>query len=138
MMLNSKSILDCDEYEEEIHNEEIENLSKRISLLTDYDCAAVFRSIDPANKQKSDVIKGCKLHDFLDMIEFVDIKNGMDVFLLEDGSLLLRAYGQSYCLNSNNYLVTTDIYILPYDKMRNSVDLSMFDITSINDKYKVS
>ncbi len=42
MLLNTMSILDCDELDEEQHNEEIQDILEKLYELPDYNCAVVF------------------------------------------------------------------------------------------------
>lgn len=118
MMLNSKSILDCDEYEKEIHNEEIQSIMDKVCLLPNYDCAVIFKYLDPVHQKNDEIIKGCRLHDFLDMIEYTDFKNGVDVIFDDNNIFTLITYGQGYCMNDSFYNVITSVQILPYDEKK--------------------
>ena len=51
-LLNSKSILDCDEFEEEIHNKETQEILERLLKYPNYDCAAIIKYFDEANKDR--------------------------------------------------------------------------------------
>lgn len=124
MLLTTKSILDCNEYDEELHSEEIQEIMDRLFDLPNYNCAVIYRYIDIAHKGKEDVIKGCKLHDCFEMIEYADIKNGIDLMLNDDGLLTFIAHGQGYTYNDEYGLVTTAIVIMPYDENKNSIDIS--------------
>lgn len=123
-LLNEKSILDCDEYDEELHNDEIDEILNRLYDLPDYDCAIVFRYIDIAHKGKGDNIKGCNLHDCFEMIEYADIKNGIDVMINDDGLLTFIAHGQGYTYEGEYGMVTTAIIVMPYDKHKEPIDIS--------------
>lgn len=52
MLLNSKSILNCNEEEEKEHNNEIEEISKMIYSLPNYDCAIIIKYVDKANEKE--------------------------------------------------------------------------------------
>ena len=119
-LLNSKTILDCDEKEEEIHNEEIERFLKLILNLPNYECAMIFKRED-LNNQK-EIIKACMFHEVLDNIDYVDIKNGVDLFV-EDGILHIYCYGQHYTIDQTNKLVLNNIQVLPYNENREFLDL---------------
>ena len=111
--INTKSIVDCDENEEEFHNREIENYCSKISYINNYDTAILIQRIDIENQKE--VIKSCKLHDFMEMIEYAEIKNGIDLYYDEKEILTIMAYGQSYEINGAYNMVKTKISILPYN-----------------------
>lgn len=128
MLLNSKSIIDCDEYEEVIHNEEIELIANKVYDLPNYDCAVVIKYKDVAHKNKKEKIISCRLHDFLEMAQYADIKNGVDIEIGDNNLLAIRAYGQQYEMNDNYYNITTDIYFMPYKGEGEFIDISyIFD-----------
>ena len=52
MLLNSKSILNCNEEEEKEHNNEIEEISKMIYSLPNYDCAIIIKYVDKAKEKR--------------------------------------------------------------------------------------
>ena len=126
MLLNSKSIIDCNEYEEEMHNNEIELIAEKICELPNYDCAVVIRYKDIAHKDKKDTIMSCGLHDFLEMAEYVDIKNGIDLKIGDNDLLTIRAYGQGYIMNDEYYNVITEIFIMPYEGEGEFLDISHY------------
>lgn len=118
-LLNTKSVLDCDEQKELIHNQEIEKILNEVYQLENYDCAIIFKHIDEAHKKKEDVIKPCQLYDFMEMVEYVDFKNGIDFAVEDNGVFVVIAYGQGYELNGNYQLIETHIHVMPYDQERN-------------------
>ena len=122
-LLNSKSILDCNEQEIEQHNQECSAIIESLHKYDDYDCAVIYKYFDEANKEKEPVIKQCNLHDCLDMVQYADIKNGVD-FATVEGFLTFICYGSEYEYNNQMYLVTTGIQIRPYDKERNFIRIS--------------
>lgn len=124
MLLNTMSILDCDELDEEQHNEEIQDILEKLYELPDYDCAVVFKYLDVAHKDNQEIIKSCNLHDCFEMIEYADFKNGVDVLLNDDGLLTFIVHGQRYTYKDEYSLVTTAIIIMPYDENKNSIDIS--------------
>lgn len=119
-LLNSKSILDCDELEEEIHNQEIQDVLSKLSNYPNYDCAAIIKYFDEANKDKEPIIKSCNLHNCEEMIEYVDSKNGVDIAIVED-FLTYIVYGQEYFKDVTYYITQIGIQIRPYDKNRNFI-----------------
>ena len=122
-LLNSKSILDCTEQETEQHDQECSAIIENLQKYDDYDCAVIYKYFDEANKEKEPVIKQCNLYDCLDMVQYADIKNGMD-FATVEGFLTFICYGSEYEYNNQMYLVTTGIQIRPYDKERNFIRIS--------------
>lgn len=128
MLLNSKSILNCDEYEEKLHNEEIQLIVDKVCSLPNYDCAVIFKYMDLAHQKNDEIIKGCSFHDFMEMIEYTDFKNGIDIVIDDNNIFTLVAYGQGYYLNDEYYNVVTNIQILPYDENRKFLDVSRFFI----------
>lgn len=122
-LLNSKSILDCNEFEEEIHNKETQEILEGLLKYPNYDCAAIIKYFDEANKDKEPAIKQCELHSCYEMIEYVYFKNGVDLALVED-YLTFIAYGQGYTIGTDYHLVQTGIQIRPYNDNREFVYLS--------------
>ena len=118
-LLNSKSILDCDEFEEEIHNKETQKILEGLLKYPNYDCAAIIKYFDEANKDKEPVIKQCELHSCYEMIEYVYF----NLALVED-YLTFIVYGYCYTFGYNYHLVKTGIQIRPYDENRNFVYLT--------------
>lgn len=124
-LLNSKSILDCEEYEEQQHNDEtIKIANKIINTLADYDCVVVIDFVDEAHKDNERQILSCNLHDFLSTVEYVDIKNGVDITIGSDNTLCLVAHGQTYRKNNELYFSKTEIHILPYVNDFEFLDIS--------------
>lgn len=123
-LLNTKSILDCDEIEEELHNQENRDLLSKLSNYPDYDCAAIIKYFDEANKDKEPIIKSCKLHNCDEMIEYVDSKNGVDVAIVEDFFTFI-VYGQGYFIDNISYQTQTGIQIRPYDSKRDFIFLNI-------------
>ena len=123
-LLNSKSILDCTEQETEQHNWECFSIIENLHKYDDYDCAVIYKYFDIANKEKEPVIKQCNLYDCLDMVQYADIKNGVD-FATVEGFLTFICYGSEYEYNNQIHLVTTGIQIRPYNKERNFVQINI-------------
>lgn len=116
-LLNSKSILDCTENDIEMHNQEINSIIGSLQKYDNYDCAIIYKYFDQANKDKKPIIKQCKLYDCLDTIQYADIKNGVDLSMIE-GFLTFICYGTEYQYNNQNYVTTIGIQIRPYDNNR--------------------
>lgn len=122
-LLNSKSILDCNEQEIEQHNQEYSLIIEKLLKYDNYDCAVIFKYFDEANKEKEPVIKQCNLYNCLDMVQYADIKNGID-FAIVEGFLTFICYGSEYGLNNQIHLVTTGIQIRPFNDDRDFVYLN--------------
>lgn len=123
-LLNTKSILDCEEEELELHDLEVNKVLDHIYSLENYDCAVIFKYVDEAHKDKEDVIKSCELHDFMEMIEYADFKNGFDFAVDDNGVFVVVAYGQGYELNGNYHLIETHIHVMPYDENREFLNIT--------------
>lgn len=130
-LLNSKSIIDCNAQEVQEHNQEIKDISKKLQNYQDYDCAAIIKYFDEANKDKEPIIKSCNLHNCDEMIEYVDSKNGVDIAIVED-FLTYIVYGQGYSVNDKYYLIQTGIQIRPYDKKRNFIKFNELALMKVN------
>ena len=123
-LLNTKSILDCNELEEEKHNQENQDLLSKLSNYPNYDCAALIRYFDEANKDKEPIIKSCNLHNCDEMINYIDSKNGVDIAIVED-FLTFIVYGQGYFIDNISYQTQTGIQIRPYDSKRDFIFLNI-------------
>lgn len=122
ILLNSKSILDCDETEEEMHNEEINNYLELFVSKKNYECAVLIKSFDEIHKNSDPVIKSCMLHNCQETLEYVDIKNGVDIADV-DGYFTFLTYGQCYSLNNVQHMIMKGIQIRPYNKKREFITL---------------
>lgn len=123
-LLNTKSILDCNELEEEKHNQENQDLLSKLSNYPNYDCAAIIKYFDEANKDKEPIIKSCNLHNCDEMINYIDSKNGVDIAIVED-FLTFIVYGQGYFIDNISYQTQTGIQIRPYDSKRDFIFLNI-------------
>ena len=130
-LLNSKSIIDCNAQEVQEHNQEIKDISEKLQNYQDYDCAAIIKYFDEANKDKEPIIKSCNLHNCDEIIEYVDSKNGVDIAIVED-FLTYIVYGQGYSVNDKYYLIQTGIQIRPYDKKRNFIKFDELALMKVN------
>ena len=121
-LLNSKSVINCIDSELENHAKESEEILKKLLLYNDYDCAAIFKYFDAVHEEP--VIKSCNLHDCEEMMQFADIKNGVDLAEVE-GFLTFICYGSEYQIDNQTYIVTTGIQIRPFDEARNFISLDL-------------
>lgn len=122
-LLNSKSIIDCDENEELLHSMEIENIFNSINQYDDYECAVLKKYQDFAHKDKEMEVLSCNLKEIADLLSVFDTKNGIDVLIDDEGFYVFVLYGQSYVTQSGNSLVTVALKVMPYDKNRNFINL---------------
>lgn len=123
-LLNSKSVINCIDSELENHAKESEEILKKLLLYNDYDWAAIFKYFDAVHKDEEPVIKSCNLHDCEEMMQFADIKNGVDLAEVE-GFLTFICYGSEYQIDNQTYIVTTGIQIRPFDEARNFISLDL-------------
>lgn len=123
-LLNSKSVINCIDSELENHAKESEEILKKLLLYNDYDRAAIFKYFDAVHKDEEPVIKSCNLHDCEEMMQFADIKNGVDLAEVE-GFLTFICYGSEYQIDNQTYIVTTGIQIRPFDEARNFISLDL-------------
>ena len=123
-LINSKSIVNCTELEIEQHNQECSAIIESLHKYDDYDCAVIYKYFDEASKEKEPVIKQCNLYDCLDMVQYADIKNGVD-FAMVEGFLTFICYGSEYEYNNQIHLVTTGIQIRPYNNNKDFILLNL-------------
>lgn len=115
ILLNSKSILQCDENEEELHNKEIQDVIDEIIGYKDYECALICKYQDVGHKNIDQRIDSCCFSELLDYLGTRDIKNGMD--LCTDGQyLVFLVYGQGYTIGNDReyHLVTEAVKAMPF------------------------
>lgn len=123
-LLTTQSILDCNsEEQEEQHQTEISEILDKIYQLPNYKTALRYHFVDEAHKDKEEFIKGCLLHEFIDEIDDIDAKNGIDLTYQNNGILTLIAYGQNYQINSKWYMTETHIDILPMDEHKEFLNI---------------
>lgn len=113
ILLNTKSILQCNEKETEIHNKEIEmmfnqHLSSNPSL-----CQVTTTYLDPHQKEtKTETSQVINIYELDDFIQKYDIKNGLDVLVdTNNYDIILHLFGQGYWFNNDAHLVTTQLRI---------------------------
>lgn len=122
-LYNTLSVLDCQTNEDKHkHDEETIKLITSLRRYDNYDCAVIIKHFDEANKEKEPVIKQCSLYDCLDMIQYADTKNGVDLTNV-DGYITFVCYGTAYELDGKQYLTTTGIQVRPYNNKREFMQL---------------
>ena len=113
ILLNTKSILQCDEEETEIHNNEIEMLFEQHLSSNPNLCQVTISYLDPHQKEtKTETKRVINTYELEDIIQNYDIKNGLDIFQdTNNYDIILKLYGQGYCYNNDTNLVTTQLRI---------------------------
>ena len=109
ILLNTKSILDCNEKETEVHFKEIEDLFETLSNDDNF-CIVEVSYLDPIQ-----IIDKCrhlikmKLSEIENFIQDFDIKNGADVYN-DQNNLVFVLYGQNYNYDGKDYITKTQLY----------------------------
>ena len=113
ILLNTKSILQCNEKETEIHNKEVESFFNNNFSTNPYLCQVTTTYLDPYQKDtKPETKQVINIYELDDFIQKYDIKNGLDVYVDTDNyDIILKLYGQGYWLKNETYLVTTQLRI---------------------------
>ena len=109
ILLNTKSIIDCDEEETEIHFKEIETLFEKIS--NDENLYNVKVSyLDPYQQKTKEIkVHQIPISEIEDFIQNFDIKNGADIYN-DQKNLVFVLYGQTYRYEDKDYIITTQLY----------------------------
>ena len=109
ILLNTKSILNCDEGETELHFKEIEALFEKLS--NDHQLYNIeITYLDPYQQEnKSTKIVQMKMSEIEDFIQNFDIKNGADIYN-DQKNLVFVLYGQTYNYDNKDYIITTQLY----------------------------
>ena len=109
ILLNTKSTLDCNEEETEVHFKEIEDLFETLSNDDDF-CIVEVSYLDPIQIiDKYRRIVKMKLSELEDFIQDFDIKNGADIYN-DQNNIVFLLYGQNYNYDGKNYITTTQLY----------------------------
>lgn len=124
-LLHSKSIRNCTEQEEAIHQAEVERFSEMISSLPNYDCDIDVTFEDDYHKEMNyPLAYESNLHRIFEFIETQDIKNGVDTYLTDENDLAFKAFGQHYMANGKDGLLTTLITVKSFGEGRSPIDMS--------------
>lgn len=109
ILLNTKSILDCNEKETEVHFKEIENLFETLSNDDNFFIVEV-SYLDPIQIiDKCRRIIKMKLSELEDFIQDFDIKNGADIYN-DNTNIVINLYSQTYQYENKDYIITTQLY----------------------------
>lgn len=107
--LNTKSILQCDEEETELHFKEIEALFEKLSTNNKLYNVEVTH-LDPYQKEhKPTKNVQMAMSEIEDFIQNFDIKNGADIYN-DQKNIVIRLYGQTYQYKGKDCINTTQLY----------------------------
>ena len=130
MLINSKSVIDCNEDEYELHNKEIEEINKKINKLPNYRCIAIIKDITYTEPKEICQLEG-NLHNYLEFIEYIDFKNGIDLEIGDCDIFTIIAYGELYKEKSEYGYAQYSIEIIPLDENGDGVDMSKYLVSPI-------
>lgn len=123
-LLNSKSILDCEtEEEENNHKKEIEKVMEAIYSTPNYRTILRYHFVDVAHQRNLDMFRSYHLHELLESIDGIDLKNGYDFAIQNNDTLTVIVYGQYYMMNNSFHIVETHIDVLPFDNCNKFVNI---------------
>ena len=125
-LLTSKSIIKCNEKEEQQHIQEMMKLENKLWELDNYDCLIIQKSQDIYHKDQKGELFAYNLHGIYSLAEFVDCKNGADAYIDDNGLLVLSVYGQSYTYENENYLLNSTFCVIPHNEVGTVLDISDF------------
>lgn len=109
ILLNTKSILDCNEEETEIHFKETESLFEKCSNDNNlYNVKVSY--LDPYQKKTKEIkVHQMQMSEIEDFIQNFDIKNGADIYN-DQKNIVIKLYGQTYQYKGKDYINTTQLY----------------------------
>ncbi|MGJ0987135.1 hypothetical protein ACR76E_10395 [Thomasclavelia ramosa] len=120
--LTTYSIMEIDEEKEKTHHKEVENIFAKIYGLPNAVCIYGIKYIDKYHSKKIEPRYDYnELHNFEEVLEATDFKNGVDVFL-GDNKLVFIVYGQGYEYKGEYGLVITQITVSPAGKLGKKVN----------------
>mgnify|MGYP000897997188 CR=1 FL=1 len=113
ILLNTKSILQCNEKETKIHNKEIEMMFNQHLSSNPNLCQVTTTYLDPHQKEtKTETSQVINIYELDDFIQKYDIKNGLDVLVdTNNYDIILHLFGQGYWFDNDAHLVTTQLRI---------------------------
>lgn len=109
ILLNTKSILDCNEEETEVHFKEIENIFEKCSNDNNlYNIKVSY--LDPYQQKTKEIkVHQITMSELEDFIQNFDIKNGADIYN-DQKNLVFVLYGQTYNYDNKDHIITTQLY----------------------------
>lgn len=110
MLLHKLSTIDCSSEEEEHqHAEEVNKIIDSIAELPEERCILEIQYLDEVHKGKNIEFESTT-YNFLEDLEFMDFKNGIDFHSNDDGTYIMF-YGQGYTYKGLHYLIEARIDI---------------------------
>lgn len=129
--LTTYSIMEIDEEKEKIHHKEVENIFAKIYGFPNAVCIYGIKYIDKYHSKKIEPRYDYnELHNVEEILEGMDFKNGIDVFL-DDDKLVFIVYGQGYEYKGEYGLVTTQITVSPAWKLGKNGNFKISEETII-------
>lgn len=133
-LLHKKSILECSELDEKIHQAEMNQLMDMLLSLPNYDWDIEVSFEDDYHKDKREpLFYESNLHRIFEFIEAQDIKNGVDTFLTDEHHLAFRAYGQGYFHKGKEGLITSLLTVKCFEEGMVPVDMSKYLLSPASD-----
>ena len=90
----------------------------------DFDSILICKYQDEYHKRFDQEIYNCKMPEAYDELERFDYKNGMNLYIDDDGYLIFVIYGQGYQYKNKHYLVEMAVKVLPYNDNKDFLDVS--------------
>lgn len=84
----------------------------------------VIKYKDEARENRKEQRLSINLHEFLDMLEYVDMKNGMDLKIGDNNLLTRVASVQLFSKDKEYNYCVTEIYIMPFNEKKEFIDIS--------------
>ncbi|SUN48562.1 Uncharacterised protein [Streptococcus dysgalactiae subsp. dysgalactiae] len=126
-LLHKKSILDCTELEERIHQAETNQLLEKILSLPNFDCDFEVTFEDDYHKEMNvPLFYESNLHRISDFMETRDIKNGVDTLLTKDNHLAFHAFGENYTARGKEGILTTLVTVKCFGEGRMPINMSRY------------
>jgi len=123
--LTTYSIMAIDEVKEEMHHKEIEKIFSKIYSLPNGDCRYEIKYIDKYHSKKiKPRYEYDELHNFMGILETMDFKNGVDVFL-DENNIVFMVYGQGYEYKNEYGLIVVQITVSYIGKLNKEIDFSV-------------
>ncbi|KIS16999.1 hypothetical protein [Streptococcus equi] len=121
--LTTYSIMDIDEVKEEIHHKEVEKIFSKIYSLPNGDCRYEIKYIDKYHSKKiKPRYEYDELYNFMEVLEAMDLKNGVDIFLEDDNNIVFKVYGQGYEYKGEYGLIMAQIRVSYVGRLSKEVD----------------
>ncbi len=94
-LLHKQEIMECSEFEEGIHQTEVDKILEYLGSLENYKTLVNIKRLDFIAQDKTPIKDEIRLHDIDEIIQRFDIKNGVDYYI-NNNRLIINSYGQHY------------------------------------------